>query len=522
MSHNIVGIDLGTTFSGLARLTENGMPEIVPNAEGERITPSALFVEQDQTELVGTEAVNARKEDASRSVRWVKRSMGEESYPHPVAGKTWSPAELSSLILRKLKQDCGEQIGEIEEVVITVPAYFDEVRRKATMDAAKLAGLNVTGIINEPTAAALYYACTHEATGRLMVFDLGGGTFDVTILDVAGKQVNIVCSQGHHELGGWDFDQRLLERFERIYREEKGAELYETDEEKAELEELAEDVKRSLSQRPSRKVMLRGSAGTVRAEVTREQFEEDIASHVAGIEMLVETVLEDADCSPSDIDKVLLVGGSTRIPLIQRRLTKLMGFEPTAEVNVDECVALGAAIHAGIKKLEINPESVHESVRKTLEKVEMTDVCNHSYGTICLGLANPETGEMAPKNDIIIPKSTRLPANETKTYNTMSDGQDTVNVRVTQGEGDDPEYVNVLFQGNMNLPPSRPRGQPIEVTFEYDENARMSCVFHDVNSGKRLLCTIDGTSGEILEQQEEDGPVRQPQKKSVVDAFQVE
>ncbi len=482
---NLVGIHLGINSVSLARLTEYGTPEIVPNAQGERITPSGLFVEQYQTVLVGTEAVSARKEDASRSILCVRRFMGEESYPHPVAGKTWSPAELSSLILRKLKQDCGEQIGEIEEVVITVPAYFDEVRRKATMDAAKLAGLNVTGIINEPTAAALYYACTHEATGRLMVFDLGGGTFDVTILDVAGKQVNIVCSQGHHELGGWDFDQRLLERFERIYREEKGAELYETDEEKAELEELAEDVKRSLSQRPSRKVMLRGSAGTVRAEVKREQFEEDIASHVAGIEMLVETVLEDADCSPKDIDKVLLVGGSTRIPLIQRRLTKLMGFEPTAEVNMDECVALGAAVYAGVKA-----KAIH---------FDVTDVCNHSYGTICRGLANPATGEMVPKNDIIIPKSTRLPAKKRVTLYTSEPEQRLFTVQCTQGEGDDPEYVNVLFCASLELPPGLPENSPVYADFVYNENAQASVILTEPLSGRRVHCCIDGTSGEVLD-----------------------
>lgn len=221
----IAGIDLGTTFSALAVLGETGRPETVPNADGERITPSAVFFAENGVVLVGEEAVNAISSEPDKGARWVKRFMGSPEFPDTVAGKKWDPAELSSFILRKLKEDCGAQAGEITDAVITVPAYFDEARRKATMDAGKLAGLNVVGIINEPTAAALYYATQHAVGGRIMVFDLGGGTFDVTLMDVNGRQVDIICSRGDHQLGGVDFDGAVIRIMEKTYRDETGGNL---------------------------------------------------------------------------------------------------------------------------------------------------------------------------------------------------------------------------------------------------------------------------------------------------------
>ncbi|GAG37138.1 unnamed protein product, partial [marine sediment metagenome] len=201
---NIAGIDLGTTFSGLAILNSVGKPEIVPNADGERLTPSAIFFDEENSQIirVGIEAVNSRYLNAQRSVRWIKRHMGDGDYRRNINGKDWTPVELSSLILKKLKQDCSAERGEIREAVVSVPAHFDEVRRKATMDAGTMAGLNVIGIVNEPVAAALYYATTREICGKVLVYDLGGGTFDVTIMDVRGHNMEIICSQGDHALGG--------------------------------------------------------------------------------------------------------------------------------------------------------------------------------------------------------------------------------------------------------------------------------------------------------------------------------
>jgi len=211
MSH-IAGIDLGTTFSALAVLNAIGKPEIVPNADGERLTPSAVFFDEENSEIirVGIEAINSRHLNADRSVRWIKRYIGDNDYRKNIDGKDWTPVELSSLILKKLKQECSLN-DEIRHTVISVPAHFDETRRKATMDAGTMAGLNVIGIVNEPVAAALYYATSKKVNGKVLVYDLGGGTFDVTILDVKGRQMDIICSQGDHALGGIDFDSKILE-----------------------------------------------------------------------------------------------------------------------------------------------------------------------------------------------------------------------------------------------------------------------------------------------------------------------
>lgn len=488
---SIVGIDLGTTFSGLAVLNSVGKAEIVPNAGGDRITPSAIFFEENGSALIGGDAINARRFELSRSVRWIKRQMGEPVYPERLAGREWTPAELSSLILKKLKQDCSRQVGAIEDAVITVPAYFDDVRRKATMDAGRMAGLNVVGIINEPTAAALHAAVSRNISGRTLVYDLGGGTFDVTVLDVNGSHVNVVCSQGHHQLGGYDFDQRLLERFASIYRQKKRGELYTNPEEKARQEDEAEDAKKALSHRLQVGIMLRGSNGDLPIIVTREEFEEDIAAYLASIDMLIETALEEAGSKPSDFKQIVLVGGSTRMPVVQQRLGRTFGSVPIVAVNVDECVALGAALYAGLRLVEEAPGRVPDSVALGLGNIKLVDVCNHSYGTLCLGMRDECTRERGLVHSIVIPKNTPIPAERAETYFTVADGQTSVNVRVTTGEESDPEYVKVLFEGNLGLPPNRPAGRPIRVTFTYDSNGRMHCTFLDVESGKDITADLD-------------------------------
>jgi len=255
---NIVGIDLGTTFSALATLNAIGKPEIVPNADGERLTPSAIYFDEENPDIirVGIEAVNSRRLNAQRSIRWIKRSMGDQQYNKNIDNKNWTPVELSSLILKKLKQDCSVGDDKVNDVVISVPAHFDEVRRKATMDAGTMAGLNVIGIVNEPVAAALYYATTRDVSGKVLVYDLGGGTFDVTIMDVKGHQMDIICSQGDHALGGVDFDQKILELLEQSYRDKFNTELISSEEDRAKYEDEAEDIKKTLSRRPVAKKLL--------------------------------------------------------------------------------------------------------------------------------------------------------------------------------------------------------------------------------------------------------------------------
>ncbi len=485
--NNIAGIDLGTTLSSIAILNTIGKPEIVPNCEGERITPSVVYFDEEDTAIirVGIEALNSRQLNPERSVRWIKRHMGDQQWRKNVDGKDWTPEEISSLILKKLKQDAGVEHGQVEDAVISVPAHFDEVRRKATMDAGRMAGLNVIAIVNEPVAAALYYATTHEVAGRVLVYDLGGGTFDATVLDINGSEINIVCSQGDHALGGIDFDKKILELFETAYRDNFKTELITNDEERAKYEDEAEDVKKTLSRRNVAKKMLYGPAGSMRLEISREQFEEAISPLVGRTEMLIEVILDEAKCKPSDIHKVLLAGGSTRIPLVQQRLQEIFGRAPEIAVNVDECVALGAAIHAGLTKLRENPDEVSQGVAGGLRDVKLQDVCNHSYGTICAP-KDSETGQYVIENSIILKKNTPLPCQETQQFFTIVEGQTEVEVTITQGEDTDPDYVNKIATEVFQLPPNRPANRPIRVTYSYDLNQRMHCRFEDEDSGRTL------------------------------------
>ncbi|MEN6427206.1 MAG: Hsp70 family protein [Phycisphaerales bacterium] len=484
---NIVGIDLGTTFSSLAMLNAIGKPEIVPNADGDRLTPSAIFFDEDDGGIirVGVEALNSRHLNAARSVRWVKRHMGDPDFKVSIDGKDWTPTELSALILRKLRQDSSAQAGEITDAVISVPAHFDEIRRKATMDAGTAAGLNVIGIVNEPVAAALCYATTRNVSGRVLVYDLGGGTFDVTLMDVKGLDMEILCSQGDHALGGIDFDKAVLEVLQKMYRDKFGADLITTEEDRAKYEDEAEDIKKTLSRRPVAKTMLYGPGGSMRAEVSREVFEQGITPLVSRADMLVEVVLDEAGLKPSDVNTVLLVGGSTRIPLVRAHLESIFGFPPECSINVDECVALGAALHAGITKLRQDPENVAAGIREGLKDITLTDVCNHSYGTICAPI-DKETGRRVIQNRIILKKNTPLPCEISQTFYTVSEGQKRVEVTITQGEDVDPAYVNRIATHSLELPPDRPAERPIKVTYSYDLNQRMHCEFEDVESGRLL------------------------------------
>ena len=484
---NIAGVDLGTTFSALSILNAISRPEIIPNADGDRITPSAIFFDEDNPEIirVGVEAINARHLNAQRSVRWIKRHMGDTDYHKDIDGKDWNPEELSALILKKLKQECSYEHGEIQDVVISVPAHFDEIRRKATMDAGSIAGLNVIGLVNEPVAAALYYATTCKVFGKVLVYDLGGGTFDVTLLDVKGHKMDIICSQGDHALGGIDFDQKVLQILERKYKEKFEAELIHSDEDRAKYEDEAEDIKKTLSRRPKAKKMLYGPAGNLRVEMNREMFEESISSLMSRTDILMEVALDEAGLKPSDIDKVLLVGGSTRIPLVQQKLGNMFGFKPEATVNVDECVALGAALHAGLTMLREKPDMVPTGITSGLRDINLTDVCNHSYGTICAPV-DEETGRRVIQNRILLKKNTPLPCEASHMFYTMTEGQTEIEVTITQGEDDAPEFINKIAAHKFKLPDNRPSGCPIKVTYSYDVNQRMHCRFEDLQSGRTL------------------------------------
>ena len=486
----LVGIDLGTTFSAIAVLDALGKPEIVPNEDGERITPSVVLFPDDEPgkALVGDVAKKALAFRAERVIQNAKQRMGDDHH-YPIDGVEYTPQQISSFILKKLAQDAAHTAGPIEQAVITVPANFRESARKATMDAGELAGLEVTHIINEPTAAALFYATIADVSGRVLIYDLGGGTFDVTVADVADKDVRVIASLGDQHLGGTDFDRKLVEVFQDRYEKEFGQKLYEDEAGAYRYLADAEDLKKMLSRRERAGVMLNGNAGPLKVEVSREEFEEMISAHIAKTTTLIDGVLDEAGCTAGQIDQVLLVGGSTRIPYVERTLTKIFGKEPTKAVNVDEAVSLGAAVYAGLRSPKADLNAAQTAA---MSKIRLTDVCSNYYGTLSI-TENRTTGRTEVVNSIILQKNTSLPCSNKEIFYTVGDNQVELECTVTQSQfpETDPEFVNVLDKAMIRgLPPGRAAGRPIEVVFSYDLNERMHCVFKDLESGIQHEATL--------------------------------
>lgn len=488
----VVGIDLGTTTSALSVLNDIGRPEIVANADGERIMPSAVYFAEEQRILTGKEAIRSRQDDASRAVRWIKREMGNEFYQVVVDDKVYSPAEISSFIIKKLIQDAERQIGKISDVLITVPANFEDAARNATINAGKIAGVNVIGLVNEPTAAAFYYAVVHKIEGKTLIFDLGGGTLDVTIAEVSDNGVQIINSVGDRNLGGFNFDQRLVDFFYEYYSDlTNGEKLFETDEERALIEDYAEEAKISLSKRQSITFRLQGLAGTVKGVLDRERYATIISRELNRIRLLVESALEEAMLTAEEIDHVILVGGSTRLPAVHELLLDIFQKAPTQVGNVDEVVSLGAALYAGRRMVEERPEALSAGVRAAMDRTQkLVDVCNHSYGAISLSY-NVAKGVDELENTIIIKKNTPIPCSVSHDFCTVIDEQEIINARITQGEELDPDLVTIIASKELNLPPGIKQGSIIRVTYSYDKDQRMDCGFEHVDSGWKKSLSVD-------------------------------
>ncbi len=482
----VIGIDLGTTFSAIASLDDLGNPEVLSSLEDNRkITASAIYIDGKNV-IVGDRALSYIKNEPNKVVLQTKREMENDVVYSLDQGKwvddkdlvdSYTPAQVSSLILKKLK----DYSTDVKQVVITVPAMFAEKARQATLDAAKLADLEVIELINEPTAAVLHYASLPgvEIGGRVMIFDLGGGTFDVTFAEVKNKKVDVLTSRGDKYLGGKDFDKEITKLIKKKYYEIHKVEI--DIENNKEYIQKAEEIKKILSVKNKVSTNINGLKGPQQIEITQEEFEESIQTYIEKIKMLIEEAMEASGMKPSRINQTLLVGGSTRMPIITKVLTQMMGKPPVKGVNVDEAVVCGAAIYAGLKT---EKETLSDQQQEALQEVNLTDVCNFYMGTLAY-VTDIHTGKSVVGNTIIIERDTKLPVSVTKRYTTVNEGQEELECNVTQSEGpeDNKEFVNIIHQEMLKLPKGRPANQPIDITYSYDESGKMHCMFTDVESG---------------------------------------
>ena len=450
-----IGIDLGTTYSAVSYL-KNGRPEMILNGDGELTTPSVVLFEDDKTVTVGNSAKEKLIVEPENIVVAAKNDMGTDK-KYFRQGKEYSPEEVSAIILKKLVKDAEAYLGEeAEGVVVTIPAYFNDAQRIATEDACKMAGINLTGMINEPTAAALcYLSGKADAEQNILVYDLGGGTFDASIVSLKDGKLRVIATGGIRKLGGHFFDQLIVNKVADYIEEKHQVDLYD-DEYLDLLQELAvkaEKCKIQLSSRPKADIVLRIGSLKVVVTVTREEFDGLIKRFYERTESTVQMVMADAGLSFDDLDRIILVGGSSRIPYVRERLQTLTGKAPSADINPDEAVSMGAAIYT------------EEKARYLIQ-----DVTSHSLGVVAVN----RKGERI--NSVIIARNTALPAKVTRKYTIPDDEIDTIVMELTEGEGEDIEYVFQFSSFEIDIPASVHKGTKVEVGFELNENQILSVV----------------------------------------------
>ena len=475
----IIGIDLGTTNSCVA-VMEGGKPVVIANTEGARTTPSVVAFTKTGERLVGEPAKRQAVTNAEKTISSIKREMGTD-YKKEIDGKKYSPQEISAMILQKLKADAEGYLGEkVSEAVITVPAYFNDAQRQATKDAGKIAGLEVKRIINEPTAAALAYGLDNEKEQKIMVYDLGGGTFDVSIIEIGDGVIEVLSTSGNNRLGGDDFDQKITDWMLDEFKKAEGVDLSTDKMALQRLKEAAEKAKKELSSATTTNINLPFITATAEGpkhfdmNLSRAKFDELTHDLVEKTAEPVQNALRDAGLTAADLGQVLLVGGSTRIPAVQDKVKQLTGKEPSKSLNPDECVALGASIQGG--KLAGDAGA---------GEILLLDVTP-------LSLSIETMGGIATK---LIERNTTIPTKKSQTFTTAADNQTAVDINVVQGERQFARDNKSLGQFRLDgIPPAR-RGVPqIEVTFDIDANGIVNVSAKDLGTGKEQHITITAGS----------------------------
>ena len=488
----IIGIDLGTTNSCVA-VMEGGKPTVIANAEGVRTTPSIVAFTKNGERLIGEPAKRQAVTNADRTISSIKRHMGTD-YKVDIDGKKYTPQEISAMILQKLKADAESYLGEpVTEAVITVPAYFNDAQRQATKDAGKIAGLEVKRIINEPTAAALAYGLDNEKEQKIMVYDLGGGTFDVSIIEIGDGVIEVLATNGNNRLGGDDFDQRITDYMIADFKAKEGIDLSNDKMALQRLKEAAEKAKKELSSATTTNINLpfitANETGPKHFEMdlTKAKFDELTSDLVEATAVPVQNALKDAGLTASELSKVLLVGGSTRIPAVQDKVKQLTGHEPSKTLNPDECVAIGACIQGG--------KLAGDAGAGDILLLDVTP----------LSLSIETLGGVATK---LIERNTTIPTKKSQVFSTAADNQTAVDIHVVQGERQFAKDNKTLGQFRLDgIPPAR-RGVPqIEVTFDIDANGIVNVSAKDLGTGKEQHITI--TSGSNMSDEEIDKAVKE-------------